>query len=114
MYRVMYRFVSMALIAAFALLGGSGCTSQAQRLKTFEESTAFMDPGATTRQDIVEWAGKPATSYEDGRLIIYYVGSIKGDFEVSRNPRTSGPEYHLVIEFDEAGLLRRRKLVTPP
>ena len=73
---------------------------------------AFMQPGLTTRADVMLQFGRPNMTFEQERILIFLLDPAD---------RTKGPiiedqigiALDVVVEFDDAGLLLRHAAVPP-
>jgi hypothetical protein len=85
------------------------------------EQFAFLQPGRTTRDEVLARLGTPSVTYEDGRIASYPIYRTKSGRLTATIPRASpedarlgfGPErpYTLILIYDGAGTLERRSLV---
>ena len=108
--------------AVIALLLAA-CTSYVAPVKDSAtlEQFAFLQPGRTTRDEVLARLGTPSVTYEDGRIASYPIYRTKSGRLTATIPRASpedarigfGPEqpYTLMLVYDGAGTLERRSLV---
>ena len=108
--------------AVIALLLAA-CTSYVAPVKDSAtlEQFAFLQPGRTTRDEVLARLGTPSVTYEDGRIASYPVYRTKSGRLTVTIPLASpedarlgfGPErpYTLILVYDGAGTLERRSLV---
>jgi outer membrane protein assembly factor BamE (lipoprotein component of BamABCDE complex) len=104
------RTLAASARAVIALLLAT-CTSYVAPVKDSAtlEQFAFLQPGRTTRDEVLARLGTPSVTYEDGRIASYPVyRTTSGRLTV-----TIGPErpYTLILVYDGAGTLERRSLV---
>jgi hypothetical protein len=106
--------------AVIALLLATSCTSYVAPVKDSAtlEQFAFLQPGRTTRDEVLARLGAPPTTYEDGRIASYPVyrtksGRLTADYGPGVYGPHEGPErlYTLILVYDGAGTLERRSLV---
>ena len=83
-------------------------------MKRLEERLAFIETQHTSRQDLTDRLGTPTATYEAGRLVVYVftAGSDEPLAAVQQPGDIFGP--HLVLEFDDADILQRYKVLVPP
>ena len=69
-----------AVIGALALLGllASGCTSTRSGFRISNESSAFIEPGKTTRAEILATFGRPIVELNESRVVAYYWETHRG------------------------------------
>lgn len=81
---------------------------------------AFLEPGRTTREEVLLKLGQPSASFEQERILTYRLGQYgeEGYFIVSPKVAYAGQSaswqnvhFSLVIVFDEQGRLRKHGLV---
>jgi hypothetical protein len=75
----------------------------------------FLDPGRTTREEVVLKLGQPSGAFEQERIITYRLGQDdkQGYFIVSQKATMpwQSVRYSLVLVFDEKGVLLRKNMV---
>jgi len=78
----------------------------------------FLKIGETPREDIIVKLGQPASSFEDGRILIYLISIDDKGRATLHAPRTVGKSVwgwddgdSLVLVFREDGVLRRISVV---
>jgi hypothetical protein len=114
----------MFLLAVVSLLAlASACSTPVTRTDPtlLENELGFLDPGLTTRQEILSRLGDPFREYEDGRIVTYQLRKTNdGDLQQVDVPRMNwgGDEfggalhiYSLVLAFDAENRLSRHSLV---
>ena len=70
---------------------------------------AFLQPGTTTRAEVLLKLGPPDASYEQERILTYRLSEDEGGY---RFPKSYDPEkYSLVLVFDAKSVLVKRTLV---
>jgi len=103
------------LVAALSLPIFSGCaTSNAD-----QKSLAFLSESSTTRDRVVRYLGPPSASFQEQKILTYRLGrrtrqgyQMPGPGETTRwGGGWRHVKYSLVLVFDDAGVLRRHKLV---
>ena len=65
----------------------------------------YLIPKSTTQSDVFRAFGKPAVSWNDGRLLLY-AGFEKTKHDII-SQASKGKGHYIVLEFDEEGLLKR-------
>jgi hypothetical protein len=113
-----------AFLLTLVSLGlAAGCTTPVTRADPalLETEIRFLEPGVSTRQEILFRMGSPYREYEDGRIITYQLRKTDdGDLQKVDKPRMNwgGDEfgdtlhiYSLVLAFDEQDRLSRQSLV---
>lgn len=63
------------------------------------ERFKFLQNGKTDKQEIIDRLGEPPSSYENGRIVIYYWRS--EELKI----------YHVVLVFNEGNVLKRHSIV---
>ena len=104
------RLIAWPLLAAAA----AGCVTDGSERQRIDETSAFIVVGQSSRSDVVARFGDPTVAFENGRLAIYI-------FDVGEDTREAGPDHpanilttHLVIEYDDAGVVLRHRALSPP
>lgn len=92
----------------------SGCVTSDGEVKRLEKRLSFVEPQRTSRQEIIERLGEPTVTYEAGKLVVYVfvAGRDEPSIAVQQPGDFLGP--HLVLEFDDADILSRYKVLVPP
>lgn len=107
--------LALAAILIFTLL--TGCVTPPNARK---DLLAFLEPGRTTREEVLLKLGQPSGSFEQEKILTYRIGQYgeEGYFIVS--PKVFYPgqsaswqnvHFSLVIVFDGQGRLRKHELV---
>ena len=65
----------------------------------------FLIPNSTTHSDVVRYFGYPATSWNEGRLLLY-AGFEKTHHDVL-SQASAGNRHYIALEFNNKGLLKR-------
>ena len=109
----MRRLTVIAFLAALVLVG---CANKPPLpdLKTVEQgSLGFLVTGKTTREDVLLELGPAYRAYEDERILTYQL------WHEEKNGLVAIPQnlyrahqFHLVLVFDQRGVLKRRNLKT--
>jgi len=91
----------------------TGCATVVPSAST--ELLKFLEPGRTTRQDVLFTLGQPSAAFEQEKIFTYRIGKDANDafYLVSPKPTQSWQTVHysLVLIFDSNGLLRKQNLV---
>lgn len=107
--------LALAAFLFFALL--AGCVTPPNARK---DLLAFLEPGRTTREEVLLKLGQPSGSFEQEKILTYRLGQYgeEGYFIIA--PKVFIPaqgaswqnvNFSLVIVFDEQGRLRKHELV---
>jgi outer membrane protein assembly factor BamE (lipoprotein component of BamABCDE complex) len=110
--------------AVIALLLAT-CTSYVAPVTATLEQFAFLQPGRTTRDEVLARLGTPSVTYEDGRIASYPIYRTKSGQLTASSAATEyarpglyarphgGPDrpYTLMLVYDRAGTLERQSLV---
>lgn len=96
-----------------AACGIAGCASQ---LVGDAALLQFLEPARTTRSEVISRLDEPYSEYRQDRVIIYLLDRDEGGYLIVPPDGRVGccqryPTLHLVLEFDEAGRLKRHALV---
>lgn len=78
----------------------------------------FLNPGETSREDILLTLGVPTSSFEDDRIVGYRLDLVEGRGFVPVDTALRGPhvlglpgEFDLILVFDENAILMQHKLI---
>ncbi len=114
---------SALLLTLASLALAAACTTPVTRTDPalLETELRFLEPGVSTREEILFRMGAPFREYEDGRIVTYQLKKTDdGDLQKVDSPRMNwgGDEfggtlhiYSLVLAFDQQDLLSRHSLV---
>jgi hypothetical protein len=103
--------VTMHVILSMIIVAGcvGGCvTAQTVAPATVSKYEGFIQDGKSTKQEIEDRLGPAQSSYENGRILIYYT-HLEDDGRM--NLKGSGTCYACVMVFDKESLLERHSLV---
>ena len=100
------------LLTGLAML--AGCVSMTHKVELLQERIESIRPGATTRAEVVEMYGQPSLTYEQGMLVVYVFEDIDDDMQVAPGRSTDAMDPQLVIEYDPADVVVRRRAVLSP
>jgi len=96
----------IASILALAACSGRGPLD----IQEVREKLPFIHDGRSTKQDILERFGAPSNSYENGRILTYFMQEANGRLQVH-----AGQPFRwrlaLVLVFGADGVLNRHSLV---
>lgn len=100
-----------AVFLAFLL---TGCASILPREAIEQQAFSWVDPGRTTRSDVIFALGMPRSVFEQDTIFVYGV-SCPSAAECRTVPWRGlvggDVRYQLVLIFDATGLLERRELL---
>lgn len=111
----------VAVMMSLALL--CGCASEPQRQQTPEQwqqnAMAFLQPGVTSREQILTKLGEPTGRYENDRIFTYRIARKMPD-EIQVIPRNTdvgapsyaGVDYTLVLVFSGSSLEKHNLVPT--
>lgn len=110
-------FLNVALAAILMGMLGAGCVTTPNAR---QDLLNFMEPGRTTREEVLLRLGQPSASFEKEKIFTYRLGQYGEQGYYIISPKTILPaqgaswqnvHFSLVIVFDEEGRLRKHKLV---
>ena len=95
--------------------------SEEEKIASLNRSIAFIEPGKTTRSDILLHFGSPTAVFEQERIFTYrmYLHPVQGLRSVPHG--APGPSHgvpalgniHFIIVFDAAGVVERHEVLMP-
>lgn len=100
--------------AVFLALLLTGCASILPREAIEQQAFSWVDPGRTTRSDVIFALGMPRSAFEQDTIFVYGVSCPSGAEcrTVPWRGLVGGDvRYQLVLIFDATGLLERRELL---
>lgn len=100
---------SILLSMGLVLLGGCSSIGSLDQSQTAKYQ-GFLHDGKTTKQEVLDRLGSARSSYEDGRILVYYV-YLGEDGRVSFTARYGGTCHGCVLVFDAGDVLARHSLV---
>src|SRR6516225_12350562 len=77
MVRSLLRYSWLTLTGLASGLFMPGCATSESGYKISDETIAFIQPGVTTRADVVENLGKPLLELNDPRVVAYSWGKVR-------------------------------------
>ena len=100
-------------LVSFAL---SGCATRESGYKITDETIAFIQPGVTTRADVVENLGTPLLELKDPHVVAYSWGRMRATAgkPAIHDPGMSEvrPDYAVVPQpYEDAGLIETHRWV---
>jgi hypothetical protein len=103
------------VLAAVAMLLLVGCGTGQAIPGASRDLLAFIEDGATTREEVVLRLGQPSASFEGDRILTYRIGehATQGYYPIVPNQLMpwQSVSHSLVLVFDEAGVLAKHSLV---
>ncbi len=101
------------VISAFLLgLLAAGCSSPTAPGEVEAAWLSFLKDGSTTREQVLLELGASSSSFEDGRIL---TSRLRYDSDLGVVPVPGGllapkEDYHLVVVFDQNGVVERHNL----
>jgi hypothetical protein len=106
--------LTSVLFAAGLMLWPAGCATTVPGASA--DLLTFLEEANTTREEVLLRLGQPSGSFEQERIFTYRIGedSEQGRYVVSAKAMMpwQNVHYSLVLVFDEAGTLKKQRLVT--
>lgn len=102
----MSRLCSIAKLILAAWLVGCASTPLGK-----QDLLAFLQPDLTTRREIAQKLGPPDATYEQGRIVTYWIRVDNGGYYRPPPSLAEGSDFSLVLVFRGDDVLSRQSLV---
>jgi hypothetical protein len=99
-------------LAGLVLVALMGCLSIVKPMgdETASQWIPFIRDGTTTLEEVRNRMGEPSDTYEDGRVLIYWMCEEGKRLRSGKDCKT-GHTFNLVLVFEADGVLERHSLV---